>query len=375
MDGGNRTIAKVPFAERLRRRRRELRFTHEQLRAATGPTESQQVSVSTIKNMENVEQPYALPQRRSSKDRPMPLELVAKALDVPLGYFLAGFSPEEVADSYFGEAVRAGHIPLVEDLRPPAPDKETLSMFIERLPESEEEIFNLPLYSFQNERALAVIFAIERIYSGYEMLIVNEPPFVLWDEDDVEAWADGMSISVEDYPTFRRQFTEYRSYFRNLIEQDKKNYKVVVNYPTLKRFLDRKGATARHAWLLDAERLLRHKNFNFIIHRPRQDAHHYVADAGAHECEVLCKTKEIPLSREGMVACQILQTPPHVKPTSYIVSPAPRDAVMVQREMSRVDAAWAEALLQYQEDLGSAEAFLVGDDAVRRHTIDLIRSI
>jgi transcriptional regulator with XRE-family HTH domain len=365
----------MQFAERLSHRRAELRLSREELRDRAGP-DGEGVSISTLKNMENTVNRYGLPRKKPTSYRPAVLELVASALDVPLGYLLRGFSDSEIAKSHYGVAVSSGHIELVDVLRPNNLRAEKLKMFIHKLPTDEDEIFDLPLYSFQNERALAVIFAIERIYCGLEMLIVNEPPFVLWDDQDIEGWSSSIGLSVEDNTAFLAEFRSYKAFFRNLIETGQKTYKVVVNYPTLKRFLARKPTASRAAWLEDAIRLLRFQNFNFVIHRPVRPFGDYAADDGVHECEVLCKTQEIPVTLEGMVACQILQTPPHVKPTSYIISPAPRDVVMVQREVTRVDTAWAEALSQYQADLDVApDAPGPELDTVRNHTVELLRSL
>ncbi|MDO1560111.1 hypothetical protein Q0812_11805 [Brevundimonas sp. 2R-24] len=323
--------------------------------------------------MENDKIRYVLPKRRPTTYRDPPLELVAKALDVPLGYLLGGYSNDEIAASHYAEAVRAGRIQLLDELRPAADQKE-LRMFIRQLPTNEDEIFQLPLYSFQNERALAVIFAIEKIYCGYELLIVNEPPFVLWGEDDIEAWAVSMSIAGIALDVFCEEFDSYKRYFRTLIERGEKNYKVVVNFPTLKRFLNRKSRASRRAWVTDAVALLGFENFNMIFYRPPGGERTYADDEGLHECEVLCKTREIPISLAGMVSCQIMQTPPHVKPTSYIISPAPRDVVMVQRELSRIDTMWAQAQAQYHDDLalptGSPS---ISADMVRNHTANLLR--
>lgn len=365
--------SRLGFAERLAARRQELRLSRDELRDLTGPAGAC-VSLSTLKNMENKARRYELPRKKPSSFRPSALELVASALDVPLGYLLRGFAENEIERSHYGAAVRSGRIELFEELRPAQSPEERLTMFIATLPTTEEGIFSLPLYSFQNERALTAVFAIERIYRGFEMLIINEPPFVLWDDQDITGWSDSMGLDGEDHDVFVAEFCSYKRYFRNLIVAGKKNYKVVVNYPRLKRFLARKSSTTRAAWIDDTAWLLGHPNFNLIIHRPAQPHGDYVSDDGVHECEVLCKTQDIPITLEGMVACQILQTPPHIKPTSYIVSPAPRDVVMVQREMNRVDTAWAEALSQYQTDLALApDDPPLGRQIIDAHTIELLR--
>lgn len=370
---------KFGFPERLRRRREELRLTREELARQISLTPGGAISIGSIKNMERLDKRYVLPRRKSSGGRSMPaLDLVAAALDVPVGYLLAGFTEEEIASSHYGAAVRAGRIELVDKLRD-KPSETSLEEFLSALPTEEDELFKLPLYSYTNQYAFCVIFQIERLFNGLEMLIVNEPPLIMWDDDDIALWASNLGVTDKDADILISQFKDHRAYFRNLLEEGRKTYKVVLNYPTLRRFLNRKGALARQAWINDACSLVRNPNFNLVVHRPSAPTLPGI-DATlpeAHECEVLCKTNVIPASLEGTVSIQIMQTPAHIKPVSYFVSPAPREMALVQREITRVDAAWAEALDQYRTAVGSKQSASAAltDNVIRQHTRTMLQSL
>ena len=380
MTSNQENLSRLGFAERLRQRRIELRYSREDLielikNRSTNPRIGLPVSNSTLKNMENANRRYQLPKKKSSKNKPMPLDLIADALTVPLGYFLAGFSLAELEKSFYGPAVKAGHIKLISELRPQSNKDKTLAEFIGELPSTEDELFNLPLYSFRNQYALSVIFRIERVFSGYEMLYVNEPPFILWDDDDVDGWITSMDMSFYDGRIFRSEFSDYRKYFMNLVQKKQKTYKVVVNMPTLKNFVKRKNVKARLALLRATENLLKHGNFNMVIIDTTDRIETHQADGAIHECEVLCKHQIIPMSLEDTVACQILQTPPHQTPTSYFISPAPKQTVMVQRQIARIDGAWAEAISQYGKEIQLEATTSLTDPQIRAFTESLLQKI
>lgn len=366
------------LAERVRSRREELRLTREELVSQIEAMPGKGVSSSTIKSMEIGG--YKLP-RRKWGGGPSALDIVATALSVPVGYFLAAFSEDEIAASQYGHAVRTGRIALVPILRDQNEQPNSLRAFMDRLPKTEHELFELPLHSYKNQFAVAVIFQIERLYPGLEMLIVNEPPFIFWDDEDVAQWAENMNVGQNDRATFREEFKNYKKYFRDLVDKKKKSYKVVVNMPTLKRFLSRKTMVARLAVIDDMCSLVKRSNFNLVLHAP--DGISFVGSLDptgvfeAHECEVLCKTQTIPASLEGTVSIQIMASPPHQKPVGYFVGPAPIDMILIQREVGRIDNAWASSLDQYRQALNkrSSPVSQLSDAVVRNHTVSLLKSL
>lgn len=154
-----------------------------------------------------------------------------------------------------------------------------------------------------------------------------------------------------------------------------------MNLPTLRRFLNRKKSNDREALIADMCRFLKRPTFNLVIHRPAGMSATQALDLNeceeAHECEVLCRTQTIPPSLEGTVSIQILQTPPLRNPVGYFISPAPRDMVIMQREINRIDNAWASALDQYREALGGHTSPLsqLSDPLIREHTAALLQAI
>lgn len=378
MAASNSIANTASLAERVRARREELRLTREELIAQIEATPGKHVSASTIKSMETGG--YKLPKRKWGGG-PSALDIVATALGVPVGYFLAAFSENEIAASQYGHAVRTGRIPLVPILRNQNDQPDSLRSFIDKLPLTEGALFELPLHSYKNQFAVAVIFQIERLYPGLEMLIVNEPPLIFWDDDDATSWAENMNVGESDRNTFREEFAKYRAYFRGLVDKKKKSYKVVVNIPTLKRFLSRKSGPARRSTIEDVSSFIKRPNFNLVLHNPGNVSSATSFDSTkpieAHECEVLCKTQTIPASLEGTVSIQIMASPPHQRPVGYFVGPAPIDMILIQREVGRIDSAWASSLDQYRQALNkrSSPVSQLSDAVVRNHTISLLKSL
>ncbi len=383
MNEASAKLAAKPFARRLRERREELRLTQSELANRSvllvGPGSGKRIiSRSTVKKMESDgENRYRLPTRKWAGTTA--IELIAQAVDVPLGYFLAGFPREEIEGSMFGAAVRNQRIELLDTLRQ-SPHK-TLQHFIENLPETEEGLFALPLHSYSNQFAFAVIFQIERLYAGLEMLLANELPLIFWDDDDIELWVENMGLETGDATCFRGEFSNYKSFFRDLIERREKRYKVVVNYSTLVRFLQRKTSASKRKVIDEVCSFLSKPGFDLLIcqlaevsGRPSR----YINEVyEAHECEVLCKTQTIPTSLAGTVSIQIMQTAPHLRPVGYFVSPAPRELTLIQREINRIEEAWATAIDQYRVHTTGALPFgtIPSETQLSDYTIELLRAI
>lgn len=123
----------------------------------------------------------------------------------------------------------------------------------------------MPLSSFRNERAFATIFRIERIFSGFEMLVVNEPPLIIWDDEDVDLWVGNMELNWEDAAVFKAEFNAYRNHFRQLARTDKKRYRAVLNRATFVKWLKRKSKTTRQQQLDLMEEFLKLPSFELVF--------------------------------------------------------------------------------------------------------------
>lgn len=300
------------------------------------------MSPSTLAKMEQ-KGTYRLPQRTLRSGTR--LEAVARALSVPLGYLLAGFPEAEVRRSVFGPRVARGEIQLQDQLDDRG---QSFADFLKTLPTDEHKLLEQPFYSFRNAHAFAIIFRLERIFSGREELIVNDPPLIFWDDDDVTLWIRNMGLSEHDGRDFRKEFQNYQEYFRTLARKGKKSYRVVLNAQTFQHFLERKTAAAKRRLLDLLIEFVGVPTFHLVLLNP--PAGPMIGDGRMDELEIICKTSEIPPSLEGTLSVVIKQTPVDVQPTEYFVAPSSLSNYLLQRERRVIESAWQAALQQYEVD-------------------------
>ncbi|MDP9192395.1 MAG: hypothetical protein M3P06_11915 [Acidobacteriota bacterium] len=294
-----------------------------------------------IRDMEYDTAPrYQLPRRASTGGTL--IEAVARAYDVPLGYLLAGFSDAEVQASIFGPRVLSGDITLQNEL---GERRQAFADFVRSLPYSEKELLAQPLHNYRNEHAFAIIFRLERIYCGLEMLIVNEPPLLFWDREDIDQWVANMALDDADAGSFKLEFASYQEHFRQLAASSKA-YRVVLNVTSLQRFLDRKSALCRREILDMMTSFLDYPLFHLVLIEPGTSM---ANDGIMDELEIICKTSTIPASLENTISVVIKQTPVDHHPVEYFVAPASTTRYMLQRDRTRIDNALAVALDQYEK--------------------------
>lgn len=221
--------------------------------------------------------------------------------------------------------------------------------FVAGLPNNADELFRLPLHTYRNELAFAAIFRIERVFSGLEMLVVNEPPLIFWDDEDVDAWVANMELNEADANAFRYEFQQYRDHFRQLAQERKKRYRVVLNRATFSQWLKRKPVAQRKEQLALIEQFLRLPNFELVFLKPAEHGRHRTNSMP--EKEVPSKHHALPESLEDTIAIQISQTPPDHKPVEYCLTPLHSRGYLLQEEKSHIDLARAKAIEQAEEEL------------------------
>lgn len=342
-----------PFPERVRTLRRELVWTREEFKRKLESLHGAgAVSISTLIKMEKVgRDSYKLPKRPGKS--PSLIEMVADTLSVDIGYLLAGFPRREIENSIFGARLEMGEILLVHDLAPR--DREPFTDFLKSLPTKEADLLSLKLHSYRNERAFAVISRLERIYSGFEMLVVNEPPLMFWDDEDVLFWARNMELDKRDSADLINEFASYRQYFQPRAKNNSKIYKVVLKLQTFRRFLEHKSPENITKQINKMIEFLDYESFNMVLLEPELSQTLRQRDNELDEYEIISKHKIIPSSLEDSLSVQIQQTPPDHKPVEYFVRPFHPSIYFLSLDKTRIDNLWAKALDQYRRSLHPQE--------------------
>jgi len=375
-----RNKKRFPFFKRIQQRREQLSLSIQDLKQRVidqGGT----VSEKTLKTLEKSDPGlrYKLPRTLRKKNT---IESVAEALSVPLGYLLSGFSEAELMKSCYRDKIISDRIHLIDDLKEDAIQRaESYRSFIKSLPHDEKALYALPWHSLENQYAFAVIDRMERIYSGSETLILNEPPLIFWDSDDLGSWIANMKLSDEDAREFRILFDEYREYFRGRVKNDEKAYKIALNQNTFVKYLERKPRKNREFIVNDIITFLDYPLFNLILLKPPREGGFIVRENidTVVEYEIISKYKKIPDSMEGTMTIAVRQTPPYKKPVSYVLTPQSQVRTLIQRDKARIDEEWARALDQYEQDykekLGKARGKTLTDEVQKDITRYLLERI
>jgi transcriptional regulator with XRE-family HTH domain len=339
----------LSFAERLIRLRQRMKLNRKDLADRIYRETGYSVSESTLRDMESLRVPYKPPkkwQRRSKYDGPYgsAIEAIAKVVGVDVGYLLNGFDQEDLKGSCFWQFIEDGKIRLRDTVDD---DDRLLSFreFLHTLPDSEAELLGLPWHNFLNERAFALIFRLEKMFDCLEMLLVNEPPLIFWDDEDVEEWMKSMALAADDVQAFRDEFSRYREHFRRLAKSESKYYKVVVNLDSFRAWLKRKDPKRA------VEQLELMRQFNEI----RTFSLAFLnGGERLEEAEVISALVVIPPTYERTLAVQIEQSPPHGGLTEYFATPKPRNNRIIKKQRERIDYAWDCAIVEMFADAQAA---------------------
>ena len=158
-----------------------------------------------------------------------------------------------------------------------------------------------------------------------------------------------MELKEADAGAFRFEFQQYRDHFRQLAQERKKRYRIVLNRTTFSEWLKRKPKAKRKEQLALMEQFLKLPNFELVFLKPAE--HGRNRTHAMPEREVLSKHQFVPESLEDTIAVQISQTPPDHKPVEYFLTPLRSRGYLLQEEKSQIDLARAKAIEQAEEEL------------------------
>lgn len=231
----------------------------------------------------------------------------------------------------------------------------SFAVFVKNLPKHARGLTALPLMNFRNEGAFAILFQLEKIYSKYARLVVNVPPLMFWDDEDIADCIYELGLDLQDAAAFRGHFKRYQKHFRQLVIENKKTCQVVLFEPTFRVFLNRKSVKNRGRQIDDIIRFLRCRTFHLLMLQKDKVRPRY-SDDKLEEYEIISKIARPDLlleaRQERTLSIQIRRTISGYDKrgeTAIRIHPA-ND--FLQEDISRIDEAWALALDQYQSHYG-----------------------
>jgi transcriptional regulator with XRE-family HTH domain len=332
----------VALSAKLKELRRAKGWTQEQLAGrATELTPNRPVSVDFVRKLERTRPPYALPRR--VKTGSFAIESVAKALDVPLeALLLECFSDQELRESCFVYVPERRSRTLANSA---VVRGRSFRTFAKSLPTELDELLELPgLLRLRNAEAFAYIFALERKFDSLEMLIVDEPPIIFLDDEDIRQWAAGMRLDSDDRDAFTELVRDYQSHFRHLASTGHKRYQIVLNKRRFVRFLRTKDPSLAAKVIDDIVGMLRSAPlFELVIvdnpHPPP-------------ELEVISRHQIIPTSLDETLSVVIRETSMSASKVEFTLIPMPQTLSSVQQDIGQIEQQWSLALDQYRAQQG-----------------------
>jgi transcriptional regulator with XRE-family HTH domain len=329
----------VRLAKRIKEGRHAMSLTQERLASVAGELDTNRpVSVDTVRQLERQKDARSLPRRRSTGGK-LTLESIAMALNIDLPELLLEcFSDQELKESCFGWVIDKRDLSRVKYKEIIA--HRTLDEFIVSLPTDAQSLLDLPnVLQIRNAEAFAYIFALERQYTGREMLIVNEPPLIFLDSEDIQKWAKGMKLGEEDADTFQRHLKEYQTHFRELVLDGTKIYQIVLGKQPFLQFLAGKSKHGALGMIEYMVSILRNcRNFEMVF----VETHDQL-----EEFEVMSRHQTIPVSLSETLSVVIRQTSMSAAEVEYRLVPMPASLSGLQRDIAKIEQAWALALDQY----------------------------
>ena len=322
------------MAQLLRDRLKEHGWTYGELADRVADIYPTGVSEDRIKDLLSLRTPFRLP-RRDRRDYNA-FEAVIGTLDIDLIDALETFSDAEI-----GESIYSPHLDEIAQrrrTREARGSRRPLLDFIRSLPASESELLALPGISrLSNAEAFAYMFALERAFSGLEMLVTHLPPLMFFDDEELVRLVRGMALDSADAATFSRHFEQYRRHFRSLALSSAKRYRVGLIRHTFQDFLHRKSRNAARALVSDLIEFAALPNFEMVL---------IDRDTDPDELEVVSKHPEVPADLSDTLSVVIRRTPVGHDRFEYVLVPMPQQAVSLQRDRNAIDEIWAAGIDQ-----------------------------
>ncbi len=237
-------MVKSKLGDEIRDLRESLGLTQDQLADKAG------VSTASINRIERGK--HKLP--RQPRAGGLALDKICRALNRdPCSIVLACFDKGAVEDSVYRRCLLEE---TAESKDAQLVNAAPLQRFIDSLDPGGEPPSTR--YAILNAQAMAVLVALEREFSAFELLLSNQPPFILF--ADVEYVTEGSSsteLTREDRLTYNQMVYEHQLWSRNQLEAGDKRYEIVIHLRSMIDFLSRRSRDRATQVANDMKTLLR----------------------------------------------------------------------------------------------------------------------
>jgi len=317
------------LAAMVREARTKRSWTQEQL-ADQAP-----VSVDSIRRIERGD--YSLPERQRANGHV--LDKVSATLGMDICTLIREcFSEEEIRRSAYH-----GCLELPDRTLGPVAGTGTAGLslreYITTLPTDQNGL--LDQAALLNAHAVAFLIALERQFEAFEFLVSNQPPFVLFADDEyVTTGSASTELAEEDRQTYHAMIFDHRKHSRELVKRGRKHYKVALHKGSLIGFLNARSVQRARQIVEDMKEFLRYDGFDLLI---------IDAQEAFDEFEVL--SSRYPFD-SGRVSSSISIRHRRVGVDNtlvYQLALIGSDSTLVLEDHSRAERLWQAGLDQYKE--------------------------
>jgi hypothetical protein len=118
---------------------------------------------------------------------------------------------------------------------------------------------------FVNEMGVRRVAELEKEYSGLELLLVNDLPWVLWNELDFIDWVKRTPLSTSRREVMSLELFQYRLFQRQLILGGKKSVIFIINRTTVQKYIEHLSDERWDALDSDLERFMNCPNCLLLL--------------------------------------------------------------------------------------------------------------
>jgi transcriptional regulator with XRE-family HTH domain len=241
------------LSDLVRERRSNRGWTQEQLADNAG------ISVDSIRRFEGGR--YTLP-IRPRKDTHV-LDRLAGVLGLDVCTLVRTcFTEEEIAMSVYRRCLDSPRRPRAGSSS--GDGRTSLRDFVDALPREPGRL--IAQAGMVNAHAIAFLIALEDEFSAFEFLVTNQPPFMLFADDEyVTKGSSSTELPEEERETYHTLIFDHQRRVRESVRRGQKHYKVVLHYQSVVGFLNARSRSRSVTTVRDIKNFLRYDGLDLLI--------------------------------------------------------------------------------------------------------------
>lgn len=313
------------------------------------------VSVDSIRRIERGRS--SLPVRHRDDRNTLDKTLTGLGLDV-CEVMRTCFSSEELAASSYKRCLAAAAPPARQpnDASAQVP---SLQEYIDQVPTTKASL--LGQAAMLNAQAMAFLISLERVFDKFEFLVTNQPPFVLFADDEyITQGSSSTELDPVDRTTYHQMIFAHRERMRLKVRNGEKHYKVVLHKDPLIEFLAHRSRDRAVRIVADVRHFLRFKCFDMVILDQSQESDEFEVLAGHYPYSHVASNDAVSVRHRRIGIGNTML---------YQLSLIGTDDQLVAEDHARAEEMWRRGLAELDSFPASYADFRRGEYALKRERI------